>query len=100
HLQTEFGFDVVQVARGAYVPQAYRDFIGFEVSRDLLERAFRDTYGLNLKDAFPNLDLAIGTFRRTVSTLVPAMTKVAWELKQKDIEQRFPGTDRKSTRLN
>ena len=32
HLKTEFGFDVVQVARGRYATGAYHDFIGFEVS--------------------------------------------------------------------
>ena len=33
HLKTEFGFDVVQVARGKYASGAYHDFIGFEVSK-------------------------------------------------------------------
>ena len=33
HLKTEFGFDVVQVARGQYASGAYHDFIGFEVSK-------------------------------------------------------------------
>ncbi len=94
HLRTEFGFDVVQVAHGNYLPQAYRDFIGFEISRPLLERAFEATYGLRLKDVFPNLDLAIGTFRRTVSVVVPSMTKVAWETQHDAIEKRFPRTTR------
>jgi hypothetical protein len=90
HLRTEFGFDVVQVARGDYLPQAYRDFIGFEVARPVLERAFDATYGLSLKDAFPNLDLSIGTFRRAVSSVIPSMTKVAWETKHDEIAKRFP----------
>ena len=33
HLKTEFGFDVLQVARGHYAPAAYHDFIGFGVSK-------------------------------------------------------------------
>ena len=33
HLKTEFGFDVVQVANGHYAPEAYHDFIGFEVAK-------------------------------------------------------------------
>ena len=33
HIKTEFGFDVLQVARGRYAPKAYHDFIGFEVSQ-------------------------------------------------------------------
>ena len=31
-------------------PQGYHDFIGFEVSKTLLERAFLKTYGVPLKD--------------------------------------------------
>ena len=40
HLKTEFGFDMVQVARNRYASQQYHDFIGFEVSKPLLERVF------------------------------------------------------------
>jgi Zinc dependent phospholipase C len=94
HLRTEFGFDVIQIARGHYVPEDYHDFIGFEVATPLLERAFNATYGLSLNDVFPNLDLAIGTFRRSVSTIIPSMTKVAWETKHDEIEKRFPATNR------
>src|ERR1700723_3343080 len=31
HLETEFGFDVLQIARGRYAPDGYHDFIGFGV---------------------------------------------------------------------
>jgi len=91
HLKTEFGFDVLQVARGKYAADAYHDAIGFEVSKPVLERAFQATYGLELKDVFRSLDLAIGTFRWTVSNTIPEMTKVAWELKNKEIAALTPG---------
>jgi hypothetical protein len=91
HLKIEFGFDVAQVAQGNYATHDYHDFIGFQVSKDLLERAFQDTYGLELKKQFVSLDLALGTYRRTVSTLIPEATKVAWSLKKKDIVQAQPG---------
>ncbi|HXN50997.1 MAG TPA: zinc dependent phospholipase C family protein, partial [Candidatus Acidoferrum sp.] len=32
HLKTEFGFDMVQVAKNRYASQQYHDFIGFQVS--------------------------------------------------------------------
>ena len=38
HLRTEFGFDVLQVAKGRYAPENYHNFIGFEVATPLLER--------------------------------------------------------------
>ena len=96
HLKTEFGFDVVQVARGKYASGAYHDFIGFEVSKPVMERAFKATYGLDLKDVFGSLDLSIGTFRWTVNNTIPGMTKVAWELKEQEIVALAPGTTRES----
>lgn len=94
HLKTEFGFDVLQVARGKYASQAYHDFIGFEVSKPVLERAFKRTYGIELTDIFANLDLALGSYRRAVSTIIPEMTKVAWETKKDAIEKTTPGVTR------
>ncbi len=94
HLKTEFGFDVLQVAKGRYPSDAYHDFIGFEVSKPLLERSFQETYGLELKDVFGALDLAIGTYRKTVSGLIPKMTKVAWTIKEDDIAKSQPGITR------
>jgi len=91
HIRTEFGFDVVQVAHGRYASEDYHDFIGFEVSRPLLERAFKATYGIELKSLFNNLDLALGTYRRSVSTIIPEMTKVAWLSRKDDIEKLNPG---------
>jgi hypothetical protein len=94
HLKTEFGFDVLQVAKGRYPSDTYHDFIGFEVSKPLLERAFQQTYGLELKDVFGALDLAVGTYRKTVSDLIPKMTRVAWEAKKDEIEKSQAGMTR------
>ena len=77
HIRTEFGFDVAQVAKQRYAPKSYHDFIGFKISKPPLDRAFRETYGIELKDVFKTLDLSIGTFRRSISTIIPEMTKAA-----------------------
>jgi hypothetical protein len=100
HLKTEFAFDVVQVAQQHYAPDAYRDFIGFKVSKPLLERAFLQTYGFELKDVFMSVDLAIGTFRHTVSGLLPEMTKVAWETNKDEIVKASPGATRQAFLFN
>ena len=100
HLKTEFGFDVLQVARGHYAQAAYHDFIGFQVSKDLLDRAFRKTYGLNLKDLFRTLDLALGTYRFSVSTLLPTLTKTAWSLKSREIMLNQPTASRRQFLYN
>jgi hypothetical protein len=90
----EFGFDVLQVSRGNYASQSYRDFIGFQVSKELLDRAFHDTYGLQLKDVFTNVDLALGAYRRAVSAIIPEMTRVAWNLNKKELAKASPHIDR------
>ena len=94
HLKTEFGFDVVQIANGRYAPKVYHDFIGFQVSKPVLERAFEDTYGLKLEDVFASVDMAIGTYRHTVSAVIPEMTKTAWAAKKDEIVKLTPGTTR------
>jgi hypothetical protein len=90
HIKTEFGFDVMQVARGRYASKAYHDFIGFQVSKELLDRATEQVYGLKLKDIFKTLDLTLGSYRFAVSSLIPEMTKAAWSLKKKDILKSDP----------
>jgi len=100
HVKTEFGFDVLEVAKGRYAPDTYHDFIGFEVAAPLLEQAFRETYGLDLKKVLSNEDKVIGSYRRDVSKLIPRATRVAWSLKQKDIEADEPGITRKKFLYN
>ncbi|HEX7795861.1 MAG TPA: zinc dependent phospholipase C family protein [Vicinamibacterales bacterium] len=90
HIITEFSFDVVQTAAGTYEPAAYRRFIGFRVAKPLLERAFLETYGLELKDVFPSEDRAISTYRYAVSQIMPALTKAAWRDKRKEIATLIP----------
>ena len=90
HMKVEFGFDVDQVAKGHYAPKAYHDFIGFKVSKTLLERAFVRTYSLEMSSVFFSVDLAIGSYRHAVSTVIPRTTKVAWHLKRREIQQGDP----------
>jgi hypothetical protein len=90
HVIVEFSFDVVQVASGVYASEAYHKFIGFEVAMPALERAFRATYGLELRDLFADVDLAIGTYRHAVSSIIPEMTKVAWRDKREEILKVAP----------
>jgi len=100
HIRTEFGFDVLQVAQGRYASDQFRKFIGFKVSKPVLERAFLDTYGLEMKDIFKSLDLALGTYRYSTSSVIPGMTKVAWELKKDVFIKEIPGITRKKFLYN
>jgi hypothetical protein len=100
HIRTEFGFDVLQIALGRYAPDRYKSFIGFQVSRDLLERAFLNTYGIEMKDVFGNVTLALGSYRYAVRSIVPGMTRVAWSLKQDQLKKEIPGITRKKFLYN
>ena len=95
HVKTEMAFDVLQVAQGHYAPDGYHGFIGFKVARPVLERAFQDTYGMKLEDVFTSVSLAIGSYRHAVSSTIPAMTRVAWQMKKSEILRDAPGTTRR-----
>ena len=90
HLKTEFGFDTLQVAKNRYAPEQYHDFIGFQVSQPLLERVFPVVYGLQLKDVLTHEDLAVGSYRFSVSRLIPEMTQVALQTHKKDLMRETP----------
>jgi Zinc dependent phospholipase C len=90
HLKTEFGFDTVQVAKNRYASEQYHDFIGFEVSKPLLERVFPVVYGVELKDVLTHEDLAVGSYRFAISRLIPRMTQVALQTHKKELIRETP----------
>jgi hypothetical protein len=96
HSRVEIAFDVLQVARGNYASQAYHDFIGFNIAKPVLQKAFLKTYGEDLNDLFPNLDRSINNFRWAVKGLMPTVTRSAWALKKRVIKKADPSiTSRK-----
>ena len=100
HVKTEFGFDVLEIAQGRYAPDSYHDFIGFGVSVPLLEQAFHETYGLDLKNVLSDEDKVLGSYRYDVSQLLPKVTRVAWSLKKNDILKDQPGLTKKKFLYN
>ncbi|HZZ15659.1 MAG TPA: zinc dependent phospholipase C family protein [Candidatus Sulfotelmatobacter sp.] len=90
HIRIEFGFDVTQVAKNRYTSDRYHDFIGFEIAKPVLERAFQDTYNLPLSDVITKEDLAFGTFRRAISQVIPEMTRVALLTRRAEIVKETP----------
>jgi hypothetical protein len=95
HLMVEFSFDVVHIAGAGYLPETYHNFVGFRVAKELLERSFVATYGIEFKDLFLNEDLAIGTYRRGASEVVPRLTQIAWKKKKSEILKVDPTMTRK-----
>jgi Zinc dependent phospholipase C len=100
HLKTEFGFDVIEVAKGNFAPAAYHDFIGFSVSKELLAQAFQETYGIDINSVFPDFDATINSFRSAVSGTIPKATRIAWAQRSKDIQQSEPGITRRKFLYN
>lgn len=95
HIKTEFGFDILEVAHGRYAPDSYHDFIGFGVSAPLLEQAFQETYGLDLKSVLSDEDKVLASYRHDVSQLLPKATRIAWNLKKDEIMKDQPGMTKK-----
>src|SRR5258708_17914964 len=61
HVKTEFGFDVLEVAKERYAPDSYHDFIGFQVSAPLLYHRFHETDAFGLKKELSNEEKGIGS---------------------------------------
>ncbi len=100
HVKTEFGFDVLEVAKQRFAPESYRSFIGFRIAKELLARAFEETYSIPLDSKFPTIDRTINSFRYNVRSLIPEATKVAWALKKNEIKKDLPGVTREKFLYN
>jgi hypothetical protein len=94
HVIVEFSFDIVHAVGGAFLPDTYKRFIGFRVATPLLERAVRETYGLEMRDLFGDLDRSIATYRYSVSQIIPTLTEAAWRDKHDEIVKLTPAIDR------
>lgn len=95
HVKTEFGFDVLEIAKERYAPDGYHDFIGFEVAQRVLDQAFLETYGLELKGVLVDEEKALNSYRRDVSKLIPKATRIAWHLKKDEIKDDIPDATKK-----
>jgi hypothetical protein len=53
-----------------------------------------------MKDVFGNLDLALASFRYSVGSIIPGMTRVAWQLKKDTLVKEIPGATKKKFLFN
>jgi hypothetical protein len=74
HVRTEWAFDINQLAHSRFAPAAYLRHVGFKVSRELLERAFYATYGLQLSSVMGNESHAIGSYDWAVRQFLPRIS--------------------------
>jgi hypothetical protein len=94
HVIVEFSFDIVHAIGGAFLPDTYKRFIGFRVATPLLERAVQETYGLEMRDLFADLDRSVATYRYAVSQIIPVLTDAAWRDKHEEIVKLTPAIQR------
>jgi len=90
HIMTEFSFDVVQITGAGYLPRTYHNFIGFQVPRDLLERAFQDTYGLPMKRLFFSEGLSLKVYKLSASEIVPKLGVDIWKHRSATLSRLNP----------
>jgi hypothetical protein len=100
HIKTEFGFDVLEVAKERFAPETYHDYIGFEVAARVLEQAFQETYGLDLKKVLGDETKVLKSYRHAVSDLLPKAARIAWDLKKDEIQKDEPGITRQKFLYN
>jgi hypothetical protein len=73
HIRTEFAFDVEELSAEAFAPPAYLRFIGLEVPRKFLERAFLETYGFDIHEVLGRrASPALRSYRTSVRNFIPA----------------------------
>ena len=76
YVATEFSFDVAQISKDRFAPDAYLRYIGLKVPRELLERAFFETYGLRLTTVLGKTTrTAIRSYRGSIRSFIPTFAK-------------------------
>ncbi len=90
HIMTEFSFDVVQITGAGYLPRTYHNFIGFQVPKDLLNRAFQETYGLQLGGVFFWEGLSLKLYKVSAGEIIPALGDGVWRHQRKRLKRLNP----------
>jgi hypothetical protein len=75
HIRTEFAFDVDELTDAAFAPPAYLRFIGFEVPRKFLERAFINIYGFDIHEVLGRAHPALRSYQTSVRSFIPAFAE-------------------------
>ena len=88
YVATEFSFDVDQISHRRFAPDDYLHFIGLKVPRQLLERAFFETYGLSLTSVLgKTTPEAIRSYRGSIRSFIPAFAKSEVVIHRHDFPQ-------------
>ena len=92
-MQTEFAFDINQLSKLRFAPSDYTKFVGLEVPRDLLRKAFFETYGLNLPDIIGTKETSIRVYRYSVRRFLPNIARAEALLHRKSFPEDVSSPD-------
>jgi hypothetical protein len=93
HVQTEFAFDINQLSKRRFAPYDYLKFVGLEVPRPLLRKAFFETYGINLPDIIGSKETSIRVYRYGVRRFIPNIAAAETLLHKKNFPADLPSSD-------
>jgi hypothetical protein len=71
HVRTEFAFDINEIVKSRFAPAKYLERVGLKVPQPLLERAFFETYGLDMRRALRFKRPVITGYRFGVRSFIP-----------------------------
>lgn len=71
HIRTEFAFDIGELTESAFAPPAYLRFIGFNVPRKFLEKAFIHVYGFDIHEVLGRAHPSLRSYRSSVRSFIP-----------------------------
>ena len=93
HVQTEFAFDINQLSKRRFAPSAYLEYVGLEVPRGLLAKAFFETYGLRLPDIIGTKQTSIRIYRFAARRFLPDIARAETILHKKNFPADIPSPD-------
>jgi Zinc dependent phospholipase C len=91
HIRTEFAFDINEIVKHRFAPSRYLEQVGLRVPQPLLERAFFETYGLDMRRALRFRKPVIKGYRFGVRSFIPRVAYAEALLHQNGFPPDTPG---------
>jgi hypothetical protein len=94
HVRTEFAFDINEISKHRFAPSAYLRHVGLKVSRDLLSRAFFETYGIQVTELLGGRRRpTLRGYRYAVRSFLPRIAYAETVLHRRQMPADVPGKD-------
>ncbi|WP_263385213.1 zinc dependent phospholipase C family protein [Granulicella arctica] len=93
HVQTEFAFDINEIANHRFAPAAYLKHIGLAVPVKQLATAYYETYGIGGEYASGRRRLSLSGYRFAVRSLLPRVAFAETVLHRKSFPIDSPGPE-------